>query len=79
MIGLDARTINRRVQALAKSAGLDGVSTHSGRRGMATELVRRGASTTAIQQAGGWKDPQMVARYASAVSIEDGAIARYFG
>ena len=79
VIGLDARTINRRVQALAKSAGLDGVSAHSGRRGMATELVRRGASTTAIQQAGGWKDPQMVARYASAVSIEDGAIARYFG
>ena len=44
-----------------------------------TELVRRGASTTAIQHAGGRKDPQMVARYASAVSIEDGAIARYFG
>ena len=79
VIGLDARTINRRVQALAKSAGLDGVSAHSGRRGMATELVRRGASTTAIQQAGGWKDPQMVARYASAVSVEDGAVARYFG
>ena len=49
------------VQARARSAGLAGVSAHSGRRGMATELVRRGAPTTAIQQAGGWKDPQMVA------------------
>ena len=43
---------------------------------MASELVRRGASTTAIQQAGGWRSPQMVARYASAVNVEDGAIAR---
>ena len=45
------------MQALARSAGLAGVSAHSGRRGMATELVRRGAPTTAIQQAGGWKGP----------------------
>ena len=63
---------NPRVQkTLARLAGLDGVSAHSGRRGMASELVRRGmaselvrrgASTTAVQQAGGWRDPQMVAR-----------------
>ena len=76
---LSPHQVNRRVQALAKLAGLDGVSAHSGRRGMASELVRRGASTTAVQQAGGWRDPQMVARYASAVSVEDGAVARYFG
>ena len=79
VVPLSPRQVCRRVQALATRAGLDGVSAHSGRRGMATELVRRGASTTAIQQAGGWKDPQMVARYASAVSVEDGAVARYFG
>lgn len=42
--------------------------------GLATELVRRSASTTAIQQAGGWRSPQMVARYASSV-----AVARHFG
>ena len=70
VVPLSPRQVCRRVQALATRAGLDGVSAHSGRRGMATELVRRGASTTAIQQAGGWKDPQMVARYASAVSVE---------
>ena len=79
VVPLSPRQVCRRVQALATRAGLDGVSAHSGRRGMATELVRRGASTTAIQQAGGWKDPQMVACYASAVSVEDGAVARYFG
>ena len=57
----------RRLKALAELAKLTGVSSHSGRRGLASELVRRGASTTAIQQAGGWRSPQMVARYASAV------------
>ena len=79
VVPLSPRQVNRRVQTLAKLAGLDGVSAHSGRRGLASELVRRGASTTAVQQAGGWKHPQMVARYASAVAVEDGAVARYFG
>ena len=31
------------------------------------------------QDAGGWRDPGMVARYAASVDVEDGAIARYFG
>ena len=79
VVPLSPSQVNRRVQTLARLAGLDGVSAHSGRRGMASELVRRGASTTAVQAAGGWRDPQMVARYASAVSVEDGAVARYFG
>ena len=79
VVPLSPGQVNRRVQTLARLAGLDGVSAHSGRRGMASELVRRGASTTAVQAAGGWRDPQMVARYASAVSVEDGAVARYFG
>lgn len=59
-----------------------GLSGHSGRGGhgvgMAVELVRRGASTTSVQQAGGWKNPAMVACYARTVQAEDGAIARYF-
>ena len=45
---------------------------------MAVELVRRRASTTSVQQAGGWKNPAMVACYARTVQAEDGAIARYF-
>ena len=79
VIPLSPSQVNRRLQALAASAGLAGVSSHSGRRGLASELIRRGASTTAVQQAGGWRDPQMVARYASAVRVETGAVARYFG
>ena len=79
VIPLSPSQVNRRLQALAAAAGLTGVSSHSGRRGLASELIRRGASTTAVQQAGGWRDPQMVARYASAVRVETGAVARYFG
>lgn len=43
--------------------------------------ARRGASTTAAQQAGGWRNPGMVARYASAVAcrVEHGPLARQFG
>ena len=79
VIQLSPSQVNRRLQALAATAGLAGVSSHSGRRGLASELIRRGASTTAVQQAGGWRDPQMVARYASSVRVETGAVARYFG
>ena len=76
-------------QALSKSAvrprptsGLKSavnISSHSGRRGLASELVRRGASTTAIQAAGGWRSAEMVLRYAAAVDVEDGAVARHLG
>ena len=79
VIPLSPYRINERLQALAERAGLAGVSSHSGRRGLAAELVRRGASTTAVQIAGGWRSPQMVARYASGVAVEDGAVARFFG
>ena len=79
VVPLSPYRINERLQVLAERAGLAGVSSHSGRRGLATELVRRGASTTAVQMAGGWRSPQMVARYASGVAIEDGAVARLFG
>ena len=79
VIPLSPYRINERLQALAARAGLTGVSSHSGRRGLAAELVRRGASTTAVQMAGGWRSPQMVARYASGVAGEAGAVARFFG
>ena len=79
VVPLSGVQINRRLKALAERAGLEGVSSHSGRRGMASELVRRGASTTAVQQAGGWRSPHMVAHYASVVALEHGAVARYFG
>ena len=79
VVPLSPHQVNCRVQVLADVIGLEGVSSHSGRRGLASELVRRGASTTAVQLAGGWRSASMVARYASAVAVEDGAVARLFG
>ena len=79
VVPLSPHQVNRRLQVLAVMLGLEGVSSHSGRRGLASELVRRGASTTAVQAAGGWRSAAMVARYASAVTVEDGAVARLFG
>ena len=78
VIPLGSHQINRRVQILAAALGLEGVTSHSGRRGLASELVRRGASTTAVQAAGGWRSAAMVLRYASAVEVEDGAVAKFF-
>ena len=79
VVPLGPHQVNRRMQVLAEALGLEGVSSHSGRRGLASELVRRGASTTAVQAAGGWRSAAMVARYASAVEVEGGAVARLFG
>ena len=78
VVPLSPHQVNRRIQVLAAAIGLEGVSSHSGRRGLASELVRRGASTTAVQLAGGWRSAAMVARYASAVAVEDVAVARLF-
>ena len=78
VIPLGAHQINRRVRILAAALGPEGVTSHSGRRGLASELVRRGASTTAVQAAGGWRNAAMVLRYASAVAVKDGAVARFF-
>ncbi|MDE0456049.1 MAG: site-specific integrase [Chromatiales bacterium] len=77
IVPLAGAQISRRLAALGRHAGIHGLSGHSGRHGLATELVRRGASTTAVQAAGGWRRPDMVARYASRIDIEDGAVARY--
>ena len=46
---------------------------------MVSELVRRGASTTTVQQGRGWRNLRMVARYASVIAVEHGAVARHFG
>ncbi len=77
LIPISPASVNRRFQAAAREAGVNGVSAHSGRVGLATELIRRGASTTATQQAGGWKTARMVAYYSASVAAEDGAVARY--
>lgn len=69
VVPLSPAQVARRLAALGRVAGIEGLSGHSGRVGMAADLIRRGASTTSVQDAGGWRDPGMVARYVGASPI----------
>ena len=76
--GLSPQSINNRVQALARHAGLDArITAHSARIGLASELTRRGASTTEVMLAGNWKTSRMVAHYSAGATAEKGAVAKY--
>ena len=75
--GLNGQSIGRRFAAAAKSAGIEGVTAHSGRVGLASELTAAGASTTETMLAGGWKTARMVAHYSAGASAERGAVAKY--
>ena len=74
--GLNGQSIGRRFAAAAKSAGVEGVTAHSGRVGLASELTAAGASTTETMLAGGWKTARMVAHYSVGASAERGAVAQ---
>ena len=65
---LDAGDIARIFKRLALAAGLTAeeaarVSGHSSRVGAAQDMVRHGVELPAVMQAGGWRTPEMVARY----------------
>lgn len=65
---LDAGDVARIFKKLATAAGLAPekaarVSGHSSRVGAAQDMVRYGVELPAIMQAGGWRTPEMVARY----------------
>ena len=77
VFGLTPGQINRRVQAAAATAGIDGISAHSFRAGLASELTARGASTTETMLAGGGSTARMVARYSAGAKAERGAVAKY--
>ena len=78
VFNISPHTINDRIQALAKAAGIKGrVSAHSGRRGVATELVKHGADTASVMLAGGWKSASMVTQYAASVDARQGAVAKH--
>ena len=64
VFGLSMSQISRRVDSMARAAGLgDGYSGHSGRVGLAIRMTRRGAPLQAVQTHGRWKSPSMPARY----------------
>ena len=64
VFGLSMSQISRRVDSMARAAGLgEGYSGHSGRVGQAIRMTRRGAPLQAVQTHGRWKSPSIPARY----------------
>ena len=79
VFGLAARQLNRRIQAMARAAGLgEGFSGHSGRVGMAQDLAANGAELPALMVAGRWQSARMPARYTEKQALGRGAVARYY-
>ena len=59
IFGLSMSQISRRVNSVAKAAGLgEGYSGHSGRVSLAIRMTRLGAPLQAVQMHGRWKSPQ---------------------
>ena len=64
VFGLSRSQISRRVDSMARAAGLgEGYSGHSGRVGLAIRMTRRGAPLQAVQTHVRWKSPSMPAKY----------------
>ena len=79
IFGLSVRQLQRRIQAMARAAGLgEGFSGHSGRVGMAQDLTASGAELPALMVAGRWQSPRMPARYTEKQALGRGAVARYY-
>ena len=79
IFGLSVRQLNRRIQAMARAAGLgEGFSGHSGRVGMAQDLAASGAELPALMVAGRWQSPRMPARYTEKQALGRGGVARYY-
>ena len=79
IFGLSVRQLPRRIQAMARAAGLgEGFSGHSGRVGMAQDLAASGAELPALMVAGRWQSPRMPARYTEKQALGRGAVAKYY-
>ena len=61
VFGLSMSQISRRVDSMARTAGLG--EGYSGRVGLAIRMTRRGAPLQAVQTHGRWKSASMPARY----------------
>ena len=73
------RTIERRIRATARRAGLPGrFRGHSPRIGMTLDLAERGTSLVELQQVGRWKSPSMPAHYIRRQEAARGAVARFY-
>ena len=79
IVPLSARQIARRVKRMAEDAGIEGASSHGCRVGMARDLASHGVGVVEMQNAGGWKSPEMPAHYTRREAAESGPVARLFG
>src|SRR6185312_6059819 len=70
--------VARIFRRLARRAGVpsDGISGHSTRVGAAQDLTAGGFGLNDIMLAGGWRSPQMVARYTERLAVRRGAMAK---
>ena len=77
VFGMCSHTINRRIRAACKHAGLDWerFSGHSGRVGMAIMMGRNSAPLTIIARQGRWKSLKQALQYARNESLEE--VLRY--
>ena len=75
---LSGEGVNRSFKRIAKSTGLDMkvISGHSTRVGACQDLVSAGIDMPAIMQAGGWKNPERVARYSEQLQVKRGGMAQ---
>lgn len=62
--------------AKIKASIARGLSGHSARVGTAQDMAAAGIELPAIMQAGGWKSPEMVARYTERLTAKRGAAAK---
>lgn len=72
-----ARIFKRMAKAAKiKPSIAHGLSGHSARVGAAQDMAAAGIELPAIMQAGGWKSPEMVARYTERLTAKRGAAAK---
>jgi integrase len=78
---LEAGSVSRILKRLGREVGLPAeqvsrLSGHSLRVGVAQDMVAAGIELPAIMQAGGWRSPEMVARYTERLAVRRGGSAR---
>jgi len=75
---LSGEGVTRSLKRVAQQSGIDikDISGHSTRVGACQDLVSAGIDMPAIMQAGGWKNPERVARYSEQLQIKRGGMAQ---
>ncbi len=75
---LDGSEVSRIFKRCVRAAGVDpaDISGHSSRVGAAQDLVAADLGVAEVMQAGGWKSPQMVARYTEHLQARRGAMSK---